>query len=186
MGHLKIARKALPDPFIMSMHEWGSFYLLVGSAAATLVGLLFVALSLAATLLPDLADPESATRVFVTPSLIYFIYVLVLACLTNFAIMNQIVFSAIIGATSIAGLLFVVPRGRALKGNNAQVPADDRLWYAALPALSYVLLLAGAIALFFSSDAGLTLLAVASTFFLLAGIRNAWDLMLWIGKQKKA
>ena len=56
----------------------------------------------------------------------------------------------------------------------------DRLFYALLPVLGYLLLLLAAFVLFRQSPAGLDLLAAAQITLLLAGIRNAWDMMLWI------
>ena len=56
----------------------------------------------------------------------------------------------------------------------------DRLFYAALPLLGYVLLLLAAFFLLRQSEAGLDLLAAAQITLLLAGIRNAWDMMMWI------
>jgi hypothetical protein len=46
--------------------------------------------------------------------------------------------------------------------------------------LGYLLLLLAALVLFRQSPAGLDLLAAAQITLLLAGIRNAWDMMLWI------
>jgi hypothetical protein len=56
----------------------------------------------------------------------------------------------------------------------------DRLFYALIPVLGYLLLLLAALVLFRQSPAGLDLLAAAQITLLLAGIRNAWDMMLWI------
>ena len=46
--------------------------------------------------------------------------------------------------------------------------------------LGYLLLLLAALVLLRQSPAGLDLLAAAQITLLLAGIRNAWDMMLWI------
>jgi hypothetical protein len=50
------------------------FCLLVGGAAATLVGLMFVAISLGSRSITERSPPD--LRVFVDPTLIHFIYVL--------------------------------------------------------------------------------------------------------------
>ena len=46
--------------------------------------------------------------------------------------------------------------------------------------MGYLLLLLAALVLLRQSPAGLDLLAAAQIALLLAGIRNAWDMMLWI------
>jgi hypothetical protein len=49
-----------------------------------------------------------------------------------------------------------------------------------IPVLGYLLLLLAAFVLFRQSAAGLDLLAAAQITLLLAAIRNAWDMMIWI------
>jgi hypothetical protein len=56
----------------------------------------------------------------------------------------------------------------------------DRLFYALIPVLGYLLLLLAAFVLLRQSAAGPDLLAAAQITLLLAAIRNAWDMMLWI------
>jgi hypothetical protein len=65
------------DTLAQPLQRWHDFYLLVGGAAATLVGLMFVAISLGSRLITEQSVP--ALRVFVTPTIIHFIYVLVIA-----------------------------------------------------------------------------------------------------------
>jgi hypothetical protein len=54
------------------------------------------------------------------------------------------------------------------------------LFYAAIPLLGHLLLLLAAFLLLRQSEAGLDLLAAGQVTLLLAGIRNAWDMMMWI------
>src|SRR5262249_57550984 len=56
----------------------------------------------------------------------------------------------------------------------------DRLFYAAIPLVGHLLLLLAAFFLWRQSEAGLDLLAAGQVTLLLAAIRNAWDMMLWI------
>jgi hypothetical protein len=172
--------------FVQALHDWGPFYLLIGTSAATLVGLLFVALSLAVTFLPSGIDAESGARVFVTPSLVYLVYVLVIAALLNFPQMSPEVLSAILAVGGIGGVLFVVPRGRALRSSrkDAKLARDDWLWYLALPLLCYLLILGSSATLLFALQPAFILVAVATLLLTVAGVRNAWDLMLWIGKNR--
>jgi heme O synthase-like polyprenyltransferase len=74
----------MPDTFLTALREWQNFYLLVGTAAATLVGLLFVALSLESSLV--LADRAWAVRTFMTPSLIIITAVLMVTAVSNMPI----------------------------------------------------------------------------------------------------
>jgi len=56
----------------------------------------------------------------------------------------------------------------------------DRLFYAFLPVVGYLLGLISAVALWTQSPWSLELLAAALITLLLAGIRNAWDMTIWI------
>ena len=56
----------------------------------------------------------------------------------------------------------------------------DRLFYAFVPALGYLLLLAAAAMLLMRLPAAPNLIAAAVITLLLAGIRNGWDMTIWI------
>ncbi len=64
-------------------------------------------------------------------------------------------------------------------GLTATIDLEDRIWYAALPALSYALLIATAALLFAGRPLGLTVLPCGIGLLLLVGIRNAWDITSW-------
>jgi hypothetical protein len=59
------------------MAEWHEFYALVGATAGTLIGLLFVVISLGAD--HAVKGDEHRARVFVTPVLVHFAALLFLA-----------------------------------------------------------------------------------------------------------
>jgi hypothetical protein len=56
----------------------------------------------------------------------------------------------------------------------------DRMFYVLIPLVSYVIALAAAVLLFEQSRIGADLIAAALLILLLAGLRNAWDMMVWI------
>src|SRR4051794_40467768 len=68
----------MADLLAQTLRDWQSFYILTGTAAATLVGLLFVAASLAAAGVDT--NPRASISAFVTPTLIHFGAVLLIAC----------------------------------------------------------------------------------------------------------
>ena len=53
-----------------TLKEWHDFYVLVGTAGATLLGLLFIAVSLGAGYLTE--ERQSATRTFISPVGVHF------------------------------------------------------------------------------------------------------------------
>jgi hypothetical protein len=56
----------------------------------------------------------------------------------------------------------------------------DRLFYALLPLLGYLVALISAVLLIMQSPASADLIAAALLTLLFAGVRNAWDMMVWI------
>jgi CBS domain containing-hemolysin-like protein len=66
---------SMPDPWLQQLEAWRNFYMLLGTAAATLTGLMFVVVSLG----PQQIGARTATgvRAFVTPTVVYFTTVLV-------------------------------------------------------------------------------------------------------------
>jgi hypothetical protein len=55
---------------VEALKEWHDFYILLGTAAATLLGLLFVAVSLGAGYLTE--EHQYGTRTFMSPVVVYF------------------------------------------------------------------------------------------------------------------
>src|SRR6266404_7078234 len=60
------------------LHDWHDFYVLVGTASATLVGLMFVAVSIGTSIFNE--DHRAAMTAFITPTVMHFAAVL-FACL---------------------------------------------------------------------------------------------------------
>ncbi len=88
---------------LAALKDWHDFYELLGGAAATLVGLTFVAASIGAGILTR--DHESAMKVFITPTVVHFSAILV-ACLLILAPLASETSLAVLllaeGATGIA------------------------------------------------------------------------------------
>jgi hypothetical protein len=60
------------------------------------------------------------------------------------------------------------------------IDVADRLWCALLPIVAYLLVIAAGVSLLRRSQLGLDILALALILLLLLGIRNAWDMNVWI------
>ena len=58
-------------------HDWHDFYMLLGTASAALVALLFVAVSIGASLITP--DRSTATRTFMSPAVFHFSTLLLLS-----------------------------------------------------------------------------------------------------------
>lgn len=161
------------------LHEWHDFYMLLGTASATLVGLMFVATSIGATVFNE--ESRAALEAFITPTVVHFAAVLY-ACLV-FVIPSHRwgTLSTLLALGGIAGTIY---SGRVIVElvirRRFNVDLTDRAFYALIPLAGYLLALVAAGLVFAHSETGAYAMAVAVMLLLTAGLRNAWDMMLWI------
>jgi hypothetical protein len=160
---------------------WHEFYGLLGTAAAALVALLFVAATIGAGLLS--AERASPTRTFTSPIIFHYTYVLFLSLVALVPVNTDTSLAAIIGITAAVALVyssFIVVRVM----RSAVSDLDDRLAYGASPIAAYAAALAASVFIFQHSDVGPPLLAGALLLLLLVNIRNAWDLTVFFAARR--
>jgi hypothetical protein len=164
------------------MAEWHEFYALVGATAGTLIGLLFVVISLGAD--HAVKGDEHHARVFVTPVLVHFAALLFLA-LAMVAPVTDLVRAGALGLIGCAGLAYSA--NIALLAPQV-IPSAERqpLWYACLPILAYSCLLVSAVA--FAAGAGLAdeVGAIASVILLITALRTSWMVTLAVLDRPKS
>src|SRR5205809_653515 len=95
-----------------TLHNWQNFYFMIGGASATLIGLMFVAVSLGIDLVSE-ANRE-AIRLFVPPSVIYFVSVLLLAAVMLVPGFSPPRLALILFVGSVVGLARVMPFAKRL------------------------------------------------------------------------
>ena len=117
------------------LERWANFYLLMSAAAATLIGLLFVVISLGADRIVE--DRTADIRMYLTPTVIYFASALFLAALLAFPNHTRYSASLCICLVGVAGLVysgsFLIGRG----GKKNCYGLQDRIVYAVLPFAAY-------------------------------------------------
>ena len=165
--------------FLDSMKPWHDLYVLVGTASATLVGLLFVAASVGSRYASKETYP--ALRVFISPSVVHFTCVF-MACLVAVSpIPSWTLAGALVGGVGVFGLGYSAGVWlRMVKlGYAASLDLEDHTYYAAAPALIHVAFTGTGVLLALRLTYGCALLALALASLLAVGIRNAWDITLW-------
>jgi hypothetical protein len=169
------------DPWLQQLDAWENFYLLLGTAAATLTGLMFVIVSVR----PHVIAAHTATgvRAFVTPTVVYFTTVLVVAALMTIRAVTAPMLGALLALGSLGGLCYMGSIGAHTQWRHDKLDRLDWLWYVGLPILSYLLILRAAVGIGVRTPLGLDSVAGAVLLLLLTGIRNAWDLVLWVAQQ---
>jgi hypothetical protein len=160
-------------------HDWHDFYMLAGTASATLVGLMFVAASIGAAIFTEENKPPM--QAFLTPTVVHFAAVLLTCLLVTIPTHNWLTLGSLIGAGGLAGSVYSgAILVRIVIKRRFNVDLVDGLFYALLPGLGYLLLLAAGALVLLRSAASVDVIAAALLTLLLAGVRNAWDMMVWI------
>jgi len=162
--------------------HWDNFYLLIGGAAGSLIGLLFIV----ATITRGAQDPDSALRgasVYLSPVVLQLGMVLVVSALTAVPDASPAVCSVIVALCALAGLaasgrvMFHLKIGKLFRSAHW----TDFWWYGAAAFVADLLLAGSAAAVWLASPgAAAHGVALSLVLILLLAIRNAWDLVTWI------
>ena len=163
------------------LEGWHEFYGLLGTAAAALVALLFVAASIGTSVLKNTPESTNNTRAFMSPVVFHYTNILFLSLIALIPTISFEIFAAVVGLAGIASAIYSI-LVTIWVHQNALSEGMDRFAYGAVPAGCY---LAGVVAsgfLFKQSVIGLDILAGAALLLLVVNIRNAWDLMISLAR----
>jgi len=173
------------DTFVQALHDWQTFYFMVGTASATLIGLMFVAVSLGADL-PAATDAQGITT-FVTPMLIHFGSVLTISAvmlIPTFRLMSLGITLVLIGVGFTLYSLWIRRQFINHPSSQHYTPSDWK-WYVYFPIIGDVLVILTGIWLLSGSIDAFDLLAIALVVLLIISVRNTWDLMMWIAQYRQ-
>jgi hypothetical protein len=161
---------------IVELERWHDFYLLVGTAGATLLALLFVAVSLGAGFLSEAR--AASTRAFFSPVVVHFTTVFFISAVGLFPAHKPVIFASLVGTcAAIGGSISLVTTVELLRHTWTRY-VQDHLAYGVLPLICYVALLVASAMVIAEHEYSLLVLAGALLLLLIVNIRNAWDLTL--------
>jgi hypothetical protein len=156
---------------------WHDFFVLIGTAAATLIGAMFVVVSIGIGILSR--ERSLAIRVFLTTTVIHLSTVLFGSILVMVPVLAPRWQAIIAGIAGLAGVAYSAHVFWGFRQHRGTV-LSDWFWYAVFPFTAYAAL-AGAAGLGLNDTAeGLDLFALLLTFMLVAGLRNAWDMLVFL------
>lgn len=162
------------------LKDWQNFYMIMGTAAATLTGLMFVATSLAAGIERNLSTLDAGISAFNTPTVVHFGSVLLIAGMLSApwqAYSSVRLVLGLLGLAVVVYLVIVMRRMRRIP--HYQTPPKDWLWYLVFPLAAYLVLIGAALALPADPEIALYIISAAMVALLLLGIHNAWDLVTY-------
>jgi len=164
---------------------WSNFFFLVGSAAAGLIGLMFVIVTLMAGVERSRALRSQA--LYMTPTIAHFGAVFAISAVSLAPGLSLREAACLFGLLALLGLACA---GRAVIGfarptSGAMSPHWSDFWlYAALPAALYATLVVVAVGVWKHADWASRTQAALLLALLLLGIRNAWDLVSWMAPSR--
>ena len=164
----------MQEAVLSPLATWQTFYVLIGSAAATLTGLIFVVITLVAgTRLRRSSDPIAA---FNSPNVVHFCLALLVAallCAPWEVLWNA---SLLLGLCGLGGAIYVGIVLRRVRQQTEYTPVlEDWLWHTVFPFVSYTALVVAAFLLPGHAEPALFVISAATVLLLFIGIHNAWD-----------
>lgn len=160
------------------LQGWHDFFLLIGGASATLMGLVFVSATVAASIPNDKLGPLETRQLWATPVLAAFLRVLVFSAIGLFPEHSMLTFGAIVGTLSTLDCVRWVQVIVTLRRHQAKVgdlELSDWWWQSIAPALASVAMAAFSARLAGGHPHAMFGLASAAILHLSIGIHNAWD-----------
>jgi hypothetical protein len=165
------------------LEGWDNFYVILGSAAAALLGITFVVIAL----ISERRASPAGMAGYITPTIVHFGTVLGLSCFVSVPHQNVVGVSVGVGSTATGLLIYT----GAIASNMRRFAQDyvpvleDWIWHVILPALVYCVLLAMAFLQWREPRESMYGIAAALLLLLFVGIHNSWDVAVSITVQNK-
>ena len=85
---------------------------------------------------------------------------------------------------AVGSLVYLAYTKAHQRWRHSKLPFLDWIWFVGLPITSYVLLLVSGIGFLLQAALSMHGVALALILLLVIGIRNAWDVVIWISQQE--
>jgi len=160
---------------------WDNFYVIVGSAAAGLTGITFVVIAL---IRDQRSVRPSGVRAYLSPTIVHFGGVLALAAYLSMPHQRLLTLSVGFIAGGVAGIVYGLFTAASLRRQSHAgdyVPVrDDWIWNVILPTFVYACLTLAGCLIWRETSQVLFAVALLSLLLLFIGIRNSWDIAVWM------
>jgi hypothetical protein len=166
-------------PYRIVASEWHDFYIVAGAAAATLVGLLFVGLSLHLRVVVTRSEVRSLARVTLANfGLLLLVSVFMVAPQGSAAAGNELLFSGAISAALVAPSVISAGRSRT-----RTLELYRLLARFGVSLFGYVgVFVAGILIARRSFETAFHWLIVVTVVLIVVSLRNSWDLLVSVGE----
>lgn len=159
---------------------WENYYLMIGSAAGALIGLMFVVVTLTAG--RDRAEVERGKHLYTSPIVWHLAVILTLSGAAAIPGISPLIFAIAAGGLALIGIVIGLRSAIGI-ARNPGAPESmtfDAFWYGVAPAIAYLGLGGAAFGLLSGQRWGATAIAVDLLALLLVSIHAEWDLVTYL------
>ena len=166
-------------PMDQALSEWESFYVIVGSASAVIIGLQFVVIALVGGMRRP-AGPD-AVSAYATPNVMHLAFALFVSAIMSAPWSSLVPTSVVLVLCGLSGLAYGAIVINRMRSHTDYSPVwEDWLWHSVLPGGAYAALALAALFLTGSTQAATFGIAAATLGLLFIGLHNAWDSVTYI------
>lgn len=163
---------------------WENFYVIVGSSAGALTGLMFVVITLVAGNAPR-PSGGGELAAYGTPNVVHFCAVLFLSAMLAAPWESLHVVGVLLVVSGIAGAIYaaIIARRvirRARLADSYDPVLEDWLWFVILPLVAYGALVVAAFLFLGDPTPALFIIGASMILLLSIGIHNAWDTITYL------
>jgi len=160
---------------------WENFYVIVGSSAAALTGLMFVVITLTAEMRTGKEDGGTAMDAFGSPTVLHFCFVLLVAAIVSTPRHTVTSLAISLFLPGLAGLIYTIVVVARMRRQTAYVPVmEDWIWHCILPIAAYVSITVSTVVFWYRPGPMLYVVGASALLLLYVGIHNAWDAATWM------
>lgn len=171
--------------------NWENFYVIVGSSAGALTGLMFVVITLIADESRRRQRTAGDLAAYGTPNVVHFCAVLLLSALLSAPWESLALVGVLLGLSGLGGVVYaaiilrrMIQRSR-LQGSYTPV-LEDWLWFGGFPLTAYIALAVAAVLFATDPTPAMFVIGGAMVLLLLIGIHNAWDTVTFLAISRNA
>lgn len=158
---------------------WMNFYVIIGAAAASLTGLMFVVLTLIVGTRQQATSETSAA--FATPTVVHFCSALLIAAILSAPWQALWNVALLLGLTGLGGVTYIVIIVRRMRHQTSYKPVmEDWIWHVMLPLAAYIALIIAAMVLPGNPAPILFVIGAATVLLLFIGTHNSWDTVTYV------
>jgi len=163
---------------------WESFYVIIGSSAAALTGLMFVVVALIAES-PSRETSSQGIAAFGTPTIVHFCVALLISGILSAPWHGLANADLALGGCGIGGVIYTLIVTRRARRQTGYKPVlEDWLWHGIFPLAAYLGVAFASV--LFRNDVAQALFIVggATISLVFIGIHNSWDTVTYIAAQR--